>query len=151
MIRWPGSTCCLEHQACSNRSAQIDYPTLKLIHVSCVAMSYMFFVVRGVWMLRQSPLLRQGWVRVTPHVVDTALLVSAIALAVTIRQYPLVAGWLTAKVVALVCYIGLGMIAFRFGRSRGHRLVAWLAAQAVFFYIVAVALARDPLPWRWTG
>lgn len=128
---------------------QIEYLTLKLIHISCVAMSYMLFVVRGVWMLRQAPLLRQRWVRVVPHAVDTALLTSAIAMAVTIRQYPLVADWLTAKVVALVCYIALGMIALRFGRSRGLRLAAWLAAQAVFFYIVAVALARDPLPWRW--
>ena len=90
---------------------QIDYPTLKLIHVSCVAISYTLFVLRGVWMLLQSPLLQQRWVRVAPHVVDTALLASAIAMAVTIRQYPLVAGWLTAKVVALFCYIGLGMMA----------------------------------------
>lgn len=130
---------------------QIDYPTLKLIHVSCVAISYTLFVLRGVWMLLQSPMLQQRWVRVAPHVVDTALLASAIAMAVTIRQYPLVTGWLTAKVVALFCYIGLGMMAFRFGRSRGLRLAAWLAAQMVFFYIVAVALARDPLPWRWAG
>lgn len=111
----------------------------------------MFFVVRGVWMLRQSRVLQQRWVRVVPHVVDTTLLASAIAMAVTIRQYPLVAGWLTAKVVALLCYIGLGMIALRFGHTRGLRLAAWLAAQVVFFYIVAVALARDPLPWRWGG
>lgn len=126
----------------------IDYPTLKLTHVGCVVISYTLFVLRGVWMLRRSPLLRQRWVRVVPHVVDTVLLVSAIIMAVTIRQYPLVAGWLTAKVVALLCYIGLGMMAFRFGRSSGLRLAAWLAAQAVFFYIVAVALAHDPLPWR---
>jgi uncharacterized membrane protein SirB2 len=129
-------------------SLPIDYPTLRLIHVSCVAASYLFFVLRGVWMLVHSPLLQQRWVRVVPHVVDSTLLASAIAMAMAIRQYPLVAGWLTAKVVALVCYIGLGMIALRFGRSRGVRLTAWLAAQAAFFYIVAVAIARDTLPWR---
>jgi len=103
--------------------------------------------VRGIWMLRDSPLLRVRWVRVLPHVVDTGLLASAVAMAIMIRQYPLVAGWLTAKVLALFCYIGLGMIALRFGRTRGERLLAWLAAQAVFFYIIAVAVTRQPLPW----
>jgi len=98
-------------------------------------------------MLRDSPLLRVRWVRVLPHVVDTGLLASAVAMAIMIRQYPLVAGWLTAKVLALFCYIGLGMIALRFGRTRGERLLAWLAAQAVFFYIIAVAVTRQPLPW----
>jgi uncharacterized membrane protein SirB2 len=51
-------------------------------------------------------------------------------------------------VVALLLYIGLGMIALRHGRTRGVRITAWLTAQAVFFYIVAVALTRNPQPWR---
>jgi uncharacterized membrane protein SirB2 len=42
-------------------------------------------------------------------------------------------------------YIGLGMLAFRFGKTREMRLTAWLSAQAVFFYVVAVAITHDPL------
>jgi len=148
MIRWPGSTCCHERQGFQHQGMHIDYALLKLIHVSCVAASYALFVLRGAWMLLQSPRLGQRWVRIAPHVVDSALLASAIALAVTIRQYPLAAGWLTAKVAALLVYIGLGMIALWHGRTRGVRITAWLAAQAVFFYIVAVALTHNPLPWR---
>lgn len=123
---------------------------LKLIHVTCVVTSYALFALRGMWMLRESPLLGQRWIRVVPHLVDTALLASAIVMAAAIRQYPFVADWLTAKVVALICYIALGMVALRFGRTRRVRVAAWLAAQAVFFYIVAVAVTRDPLPWRIT-
>ncbi len=129
----------------------IEYATLKLIHVTCVVASYTLFFVRGVSMLRDSPLLRAPWIRVAPHVIDTVLLGSAIALAVMLRQYPLAVGWLTAKLLALLCYIGLGMIALRFGRTRAGRLLAWLAAQCVFFYIVAVALTRNPLPWLSPG
>ena len=98
-------------------------------------------------MIRESPLLHRRWVKVAPHVVDTALLASAIAMAVMIRQYPFVAGWLTAKLLALVCYIGLGMIALKRGKTRRVRVIAWIGAQAVFFYIVAVAVTRNPLPW----
>lgn len=125
----------------------MEYVVLKTMHVSCVAASYALFVVRGWWMLRESSRLRQRWVRTLPHAIDTLLLASAITMAVMSRQYPFVAGWLTAKVLALLAYIGLGMIALRFGRSRGVRAAAWLAAQITFVYIVAVALTRNPLPW----
>ena len=82
-----------------------------------------------------------------PHVIDTVLLASAIALVVMSRQYPLVNGWLTAKIVGLIFYIGLGMVALRHRKTRHTRIAAWVAAQAVFVYIVAVALTRNPLPW----
>lgn len=121
----------------------MEYLALKLIHVACVALSFAGFIVRGVWMIRESPLLRQRWVRVAPHVVDTILLASAIALAVLLRQYPFVHGWLTAKVAGLALYIALGMVALRFGATRRVRIGAWLLAQVVFAYVVAVAITRN--------
>ena len=125
----------------------MDYLALKAIHVSSVVTSYTLFFVRGVWMMQSPHRLTRRWVRIVPHVVDTALLASAIAMAVTIRQYPFVVGWLTAKVIGLVVYIGLGTIALKRGKSRRVRVIAWVAAQVVFAYIVAVALTRNPLPW----
>lgn len=124
----------------------MSYLALKYVHVACVILSYALFFVRGVWMIRESQLLARRWVKIVPHVIDTVLLVSAIALAVMIRQYPFVDPWLTAKVLGLVVYIGLGMIALRRGRTRRARVTAWIAAQAVFLYIVAVALTRSALP-----
>jgi len=123
-----------------------DHALLKSLHVACAAVSYALFVLRGAWMLRDSPVLRARWVRVVPHAVETVVLASAVAMALAIRQYPFVAGWLTAKVLALVAYIALGMLALRSGRPKRVRLAAWLAAQAVFCYIVAVALTRSVLP-----
>lgn len=124
----------------------MDYLTLKTIHVWAVALTYCLFVVRGVWMIRDSSVLHQRPVRVAPHLIDTVLLAAGVGMAVMIRQYPFVAGWLTAKVGALVVYIVLGTIALRRGRSKRVRIAAWLAAQAVFLYIVAVALTRNPWP-----
>ncbi len=80
-----------------------------------------------------------------PHAVDTVLLASAIALAAMSRQYPLVEPWLSAKVGALVLYIGAGMFAFRYGTTKRTRVIAWIMAQLVFIYIVAVALTRNPV------
>jgi uncharacterized membrane protein SirB2 len=123
----------------------MDYLALKHIHVACVALSYAGFFARGVWMIRDSAMLQRRWVKVLPHVNDTLLLATAIALAVMLRQYPFVHGWLTAKTLALVAYIALGSVALRPGRPKPARVAAWIAAQAVFLYIVAVALARTPL------
>ena len=125
----------------------MSYETLKALHVTAVVTSYALFFVRGVWMLRESALLQRRLVRILPHVVDTVLLASAIVLAMTIRQYPFVAPWVTAKVIALVAYIGLGTVALKRGRSRGVRVAAWIAAQLVFFYIVAVAITKSPWPF----
>jgi uncharacterized membrane protein SirB2 len=127
--------------------AGMDYLLLKQVHVACAVLSYAGFFVRGVWMMRDSALLERRWVRILPHVNDTLLLASAIALAALSRQYPFVHGWLTAKVLALVLYVVLGMAALRTGRARRSRIAAWLAAQAVFLYIVWVAMARNPAPW----
>lgn len=122
----------------------VDYAVLKQVHVACVALSWAGFFVRGLWMMRASPLLDARWVRVAPHVVDTVLLASAVALAALLHQYPFVHAWLTAKVIGLVLYIALGMVALRRGPTRRARIVAWVAAQLVLGYVVAVALTKNP-------
>lgn len=125
----------------------MDYTVVKILHVSCVALSYASFFARGVLMIRAAPLLQARWVRIVPHVVDTVLLGSAIALSAMSRQYPFIEPWLTAKVIALVIYIGLGMVALRYGRTMRTRIAAWVGAQLAFLYMVAVALTRSTLPW----
>lgn len=123
------------------------YALLKYLHVGCVALSGAGFALRGAWMLRGSPMLARRWVRVTPHLVDTALLASAIALALMSGQYPLAQGWLTAKVLGLIAYIALGSIALKRGRTRALRLAAFCGALLVFAYIVAVATTKSVLPY----
>ena len=123
------------------------YILVKYLHVSFVVLSGTGFVLRGAWMLQGSPMLARRWVRVLPHVVDTVLLASAIALAVMMEQYPLVHGWLTAKVLGLIAYIALGTIALKRGRTRAVRIAAFCGALVVFAYIVAVALTKSVLPY----
>jgi len=92
-------------------------------------------------------MLARPWVRVLPHVVDTVLLASAIALAVISGQYPLTQGWLTAKVLGLLAYIVLGTIALKRGRTPAIRITAFSGALLVFFYIAAVAMTKSVLPY----
>jgi uncharacterized membrane protein SirB2 len=124
-------------------SAAAAYLIAKSVHVGCAAASIAGFFARGMLMLRGSPLLEARFVRVAPHVVDTALLASALWLAWLIGQYPFVHGWVTAKVLALLAYIALGSVALRRGRTKGARAAAFVAALGAAGYIVSVALTRD--------
>ena len=121
------------------------YHLTKFVHELCALASFTLFALRGVWMLRDSPQLSRRWVKILPHGIDTLLLASAVALTLMLHQYPLTDAWLSAKVVGLLLYIGVGLVALRHGRTRGVRAAAWIGALAVFLYIVSVARSHDPL------
>jgi uncharacterized membrane protein SirB2 len=118
---------------------------LKAVHIGSALLSISGFVLRGAWMLQGSPRLKTHATRILPHVVDTVLLVSAIALALRSAQYPFVHPWLTAKVLALLAYIALGSIALKYGKTRRVRVLSFCLALAVFGYIVLVAVTRSPV------
>jgi uncharacterized membrane protein SirB2 len=122
----------------------MSYLAVKHLHVTCAALSGLLFLLRGFWMLRGSALLQQRWVKIVPHVIDTALLASALVMVFWSGQYPFVQGWLTAKVFALIAYIVLGTIALKRGKTKQVRLAAFIGALTVFAYIVKVALTRQP-------
>lgn len=125
----------------------MDYATLKILHLTTVAITLALFVLRGAWMAVGSPRLGASWARILPHLNDTVLLASGIALAWTLGLSPLEHGWLAAKLVALVAYIVLGTIALKRGKTRGQRIAAGIAALLVFGYMLAVARTHSPLPW----
>ena len=119
------------------------YFAIKNLHVTCVVLSATGFLLRGLWMITGSALLRHRLTRVFPHIVDSLLLLSAIALAVMIQQYPFSAGWVTAKVFGLLAYILLGTVALKRGRTLGMRVAAFVAALLVYAWIVSVAITKN--------
>ena len=121
------------------------YEAVKSLHLICAGLSFSLFFLRGVRILRNPARFDSPWLRIAPHGIDTVLLMSGVTLSLVSAQYPLSQGWLTVKLAALVAYILLGMVAFRFARGRPGGKLAWLAALLVFAYIVGVALTRSPL------
>lgn len=124
----------------------MSYAILKHLHVTFVGLSGLLFLWRGVLMLQGSAMLQRRGLRIAPHVVDTLLLASAIALAITTHQYPVAENWLSAKLLGLVVYVALGMVALK-GRTRATRIAGLTGAVLAFAYIVAVAVAKSPMPW----
>ena len=97
--------------------------------------------------IANNPLANHRGLRILSYVIDTTLLTAAILLAFIVHQYPFVNGWLTAKVLLLVLYIGLGTIALKRAQSTAARVIAMLAAMLVFGYIIGVAVQHHPAGW----
>jgi uncharacterized membrane protein SirB2 len=122
----------------------MDYVVLKQIHVGAVVLSAAGFFARGLGALSGGAWVRTPVAKTLPHVIDTVLLLSALALAWQLRLSPTVAPWLTAKIVGLLAYIALGMLALKPGRPIGVRALAWVGALVTFGWIVSVAITKDP-------
>lgn len=117
---------------------------MKLLHQVTVLLSVTGFVARGLGSFIGASWVRGRFARTLPHGVDTALLLSALAMAWMLRLTPGSAPWLAAKIAGLLLYIGLGLLALRPGRPLGLRIGAWLAALLCFGWIVSVALSKNP-------
>ena len=120
---------------------------LKLVHISCAALSISGFFYRGLLRFYAPQRLQRKWLKIVPHVVDTLLLASAIALMVQSSLYPTTQPWILTKIILLVVYIGLGLQTLRFAKTRRTALLSFALAILCFGYIVAVAITRQPWPF----
>lgn len=89
------------------------YMMAKHLHMTAVGISVLLFVFRFIYGQMNPSFLQKKWVKVVPHIIDTVLLGSAIWLCVILSQYPIVNGWLTAKVIGVVGYILFGLLALK--------------------------------------
>lgn len=118
---------------------------LKAFHIALAYLTVAGFVIRGVWAMTGSALRDEKWVRIAPHVIDTLLLTLGVVLAIRLSVSPF-SGWLAAKLVALLVYIGLGVVTMR-ATSRQVRMLAFVGALVSVLYIFAVAVSRSPWPF----
>ena len=103
------------------------------------------FIVRAFWSLSGSPMRDERWVRTAPHLIDTLLLALGVVLAIELSLSPF-AGWLAAKLIGLLCYIGFGVLTMR-APSRVLKLAGFVGALASVSYVFAVAFTRSPWPF----
>jgi uncharacterized membrane protein SirB2 len=120
------------------------YEALKHTHLSMIVLSIILFQWR--FLMHKMRHRRPGkFLRVAPHVIDTVLLATGVVMIVISGAVPWKVSWTLAKLVALLVYILLGMIAMK---SRGPiAVLAFVLATLVFAYMVLVAISKSPTPW----
>lgn len=121
------------------------YLAIRLAHITSVIASGSLFTVRGLLGFMGSKAGNHPLVRYLSYAIDTVLLVAAVMLAVMLHLRPGNAPWLVVKIVLLPVYIVLGSFALKRARTRRGRVLAFVAALAVFLFIVSVARHHQPL------
>ena len=76
--------------------------------------------------------------------IDTVLLVAGVTLALQV-SYSLFAGWLAAKLLALLAYIGFGVLTLR--GTGALKVVGVVGSVASLGYLFAVAYTKSPVPF----
>ena len=124
------------------------YFALKHLHILTVFISVSLFVLRYWWQYRESAMSNKRWVRIVPHVNDTVLLVSGVALVMITHFYPFTpqGAWLTEKLFGVIIYIVLGFIVLgKRPRSQQIRWFASLFAPVLLYIIIKLATTKIPL------
>ena len=118
------------------------YSIVKQTHSGFAYLSIALFVLRGALMLADKhALLAKKPLKILPHVIDTVLLVCAIALLLMgATAFP--NEWLAAKVLGMVAYVGLGFVALKLGKTKAVRAGAFAGALVVVLYLVKVARTK---------
>lgn len=119
------------------------YFAVKHLHLTLVAVSVLFFVVRFVLHMRQSSIMDKKFVKIAPHVIDTFLLLSGLSLCFIIQQFPFVEPWLTEKIIAVAAYILLGIMAMRADRNKLFKFFAFIGAIGWVVFAAKVAVFKQ--------
>lgn len=121
------------------------YMMAKHLHLTAVALSIIFFILRFLWSQFDPTVLSKKWLKILPHVIDTVLLGSAIWLCVILSQYPFANAWLTFKVIGVVLYIVFGLFALKKAKTSMGRWSFFVASLGVLMATAMVAVTKQPL------
>lgn len=125
--------------------ALADYYLLtRAAHVGLVMLSGSVFLARGLGVLMGSRLPQARPVRMMSMAIDSALLVAAVLLLLTLQLNPFTTPWLQAKLCFLLAYIFLGVLALRLAGTTARRAAAFTAALLCYVMMFAIARLHDP-------
>ena len=121
------------------------YEIVKHTHMTAILLSVLLFIFRFILTLKGSGKLQQKWLKIMPHIVDTVLLASAITLCVILQQYPLVDAWVTEKLMALLMYIFMVLLALKLANNGFMRGIGFVGALSWIAYAGMVAVSKQPI------
>jgi uncharacterized membrane protein SirB2 len=123
------------------------YPQIKQFHILIALLSGSLFAVRGAFALAGAHWPRALPVKWLSYAIDTSLLTAAMMLLTILPWAMFANGWLITKILLIVAYVVLGVLAMRPHRTRRARALYYAAALLAFAAIYGIARAHHPLGW----
>jgi len=117
----------------------------KHLHLTAIALSFALFAIRYFLLMRSSKLQHKKWLKITPHIVDTVLIISIVLLCVELSLYPFVNEWATSKLIGLVLYMLSVAFALKWARNNAMRLVGFAGAVAWLTITASIAVSKNTL------
>lgn len=115
------------------------YFIIKQIHIGLGLLSVTFFVIRFLllWLKNWSKQRLKPLNRLS-YILDTGLLLAAFCLLYILQLNPFATSWVASKLLLLVIYVGLGIVAFK-AQQQKLKIVAALLALLCFYLIYKTA------------
>ena len=114
---------------------------IKFFHLIFILLSISSFVGRVYLAEKRPEMLEQKWIKIGPHIINSLLLLTGFALVFQGSWLSGEYGWIVAKLIALLGYVGLGIVAIK--RQGELRWKAFAGAIACFVYIITVAASKN--------
>lgn len=121
------------------------YSQIKSVHVAAVIASGVLFLLRGIAVQAGARWTMAAPLRYLSYSIDSVLLTAALMLATMLPSAMFANGWLTLKLCLVLVYVLLGSFALKRGRTPRVRLICFIAALAVYAFVISVAIAHHPL------
>lgn len=120
------------------------YTAVKHIHLFMIACSVLLFIVRYALMMVDSDLRNKAFFKRVPHVVDTAMLLSGVALIFITGFIPFTgaAPWLTEKLTCVLVYIALGFVTLGSSKNKVFKTFAFLGALGWLMVAANIAMTK---------
>ncbi|KPH60180.1 transcriptional regulator [Pseudoalteromonas porphyrae] len=122
----------------------MEYLAVKHTHMAIAVLSIVLFYVRSFSRMGSGTIAKNKVVFIGSHATDTFLLISAFALMAIAKMNPLEQMWLLEKIILVVAYIVLGVIASK-QQKTSIKVVLLVVTTAVIALIGKLAVTKTAL------
>ena len=117
----------------------------KHLHITLAVISISLFTLRFAWLMINSQQLNRKWVKITPHIIDTLLIIIGVVMVVQLAINPLEQLWLAEKMLALIAYIFTGVYTLKFARNGMMKIIGYLGAMGWIMLIVRIGITKETM------
>jgi uncharacterized membrane protein SirB2 len=114
---------------------------MKHLHLLFIALSLASFLGRVALTKFRPEMMQLKWVNIAPHAINGVVILTGISLVFQGHWLDSEFGWIVAKIVALLGYVGLGIMALKCADEK--RWYAFGGALLMFAYIAKVAVTKS--------